>query len=133
VRNAVSYSTEFVEGGVIHVGTGVVDGAEIIAAAIEEHRLEDRARRLRFGLVDLTDVTDLQVTSEHVRRIALENLTLAKLTPGAVVAVAAPSDVAFGMARMWQTFASRTGWQILIVRSKAAATEWLRGRLGRDI
>jgi len=131
--NGVPYSTEFVEDGVIHLGTGVVEGAEIIAAAVEEHRIDDRARRLKFGLVDLTDVTDLRVTSEQVRRVAEENLMLSKLAPGAVVAVVAPSDLMFGMARMWQAFASRTEWQIQIVRSRAAATAWLRDRLGRDV
>ena len=63
----MSYTTEFIDGGrgVLHVGTGVVHGDEIHAGAMEDHRVEARARARRVGRVDQTDLTEQRNTSEH--------------------------------------------------------------------
>jgi hypothetical protein len=127
----VPFSTEFLEGGVIQVGTGVVFGAEILEAAVELYRLEDRARdHLRVDRLH-----GRHPVSGHGRAGAPHRggEPLFGQTPRAVVAVVAPGDTVFGMARMWQAFANKTGWEIEIVWSKPAATVWLRSRLGRDV
>jgi hypothetical protein len=129
----MSYTTEFIDDGrgVLHVGTGVVHGDEIHAGAMEDHRVEARARALRFGLVDLTDVTELRITSEHVRAIAAESHITARLAPHVSVAIVAPRDSIYGMARMWEILVEGTGWDIRIVRLREEALEWLRPvRLG---
>jgi hypothetical protein len=46
--------------------------------------------------------------------------------PNMLVAIAAPRDYAFGMARMWQAFVEDTGWNTAVFRSRAAASDWLR-------
>jgi len=108
----MSYTTEFIDDGrgVLHVGTGVVHGDEIHAGAMEDHRVEARARALRFGLVDLTDVTELRITSEDVRAIAAESHITARLAPHVSVAIVAPRDSIYGMARMWEILVEGTGW-----------------------
>ena len=124
----MSYTTEFIDGGrgVLHVGTGVVHGDEIHAGAMEDHRVEARARALRFGLVDLTDVTELRITSEHVRAIAAESHITARLASHVSVAIVAPRDAIYGMARMWEILVEGTGWDIRIVRLREEALDWLR-------
>ncbi len=124
----MSYSTEFIDDGrgVLHVGTGIVHGDEIHAGSMEEHRVESRARALRFGLVDLTDVTELRITSEDVRAIAAECHITARLAPHAAVAIVAPRDALYGMARMWEILVEGTGWDIRIVRLREEALDWLR-------
>lgn len=124
----MTYQVEFKhEGTGFHLtGFATVLGSEIIAAAAEAHRDEARARRLRYALVDLADLTEFRVATEEVRLIVAEDMITARLAPRIVVAIVAPRDYAFGMARMWQVFAEDTGWTTQVFRGRAEAIEWLR-------
>jgi len=112
--------------GVSHRGEGVVTGAEVIAAAAEHHRLEERARKLRYGFVDFSQVSELRVSAAEVQAIADEDRMTAALTPNAVVAVIAPLDHAFGVSRMWETLMDATKWTTRIFRDRDEALAWLR-------
>jgi hypothetical protein len=122
------YQVEFVAGGTgIHLtGAGTVLGSEIVAGAFEAHRDPVRARGLRYALVDLTELTVLQITTEEIRQVVAEDKITAKFAPGAFVAIVAPRDYVFGMARMWQAFAEVTGWETAVFRDRAEAIEWLK-------
>jgi len=115
--------------GLHQVGEGVVTGAEILAAAASIAQAGDRARKIRFSLVDLTAVTDFRVNPDDIRLISRQGATIALLTPTAVVAIVAPMDDAFGLSRMWQTLVEDTGWQTAVFRERAQAVTWLRDRI----
>ena len=127
----MAYSTEYTSDGlgVLHRGEGVVTGAEIIAGAAEHHRLEERARKLRYGVVDFSDVKELQVSAAEVNAIADEDRMTASLTPHVVVAVIAPLDHAFGVSRMWETLMDATKWNTRIFRDRDEALAWLRKQI----
>jgi len=42
------------------------------------------------------------------------------------VAVVAPLDFGFGLFRMWEVFAEKTGWRISVFRSRALADPWVQ-------
>jgi hypothetical protein len=120
------YTIECVDGGrgVRSVGSGVVTGAEIRAALAEiVGRNLERARGLRYAVVDLTGVTELRVTPTDVRRIAAEDRALQAVTPVGVVAVIAAQDHVFGMARMWETLVEN-GWETHVFRAAGEADAW---------
>lgn len=127
----MAYSTEYTPDGlgVIHRGEGIVAGAEVIAASADHHRLEERGRRLRYGVVDFTKVTELRVSAAEAQAIAEEDRLTAALTPDVAVAVIAPQDHVFGMARMWETLAESTGWTTRVFRDRDEAVAWLREQL----
>jgi hypothetical protein len=127
----MAYFTEYTADGlgVLHRGEGVVNGADVVAASVEHHRLEERARRLRYGFVDFSQVTELRISAAEVEAIAGENRRTAALAPNVVVAVLAPMDHAFGLSRMWETFAEVTGWSTRVFRDRVEALAWLRERI----
>src|SRR5207342_1847495 len=96
--------------GILYEGSGHLTGAEIIAAKRELLANEARVRQLTFGIVSLVDVTDFLITLDDIRELARIDEQLARLTPRAAVAVVAPRDHDFGMARMWQAVAEVPGW-----------------------
>ena len=124
----MAYFTEYTSDGtgVLHRGEGIVTGADLIAAAAEHHRLEERARKLRYGVVDFTDATEIQISATEAQLIAEEDKITAALSPLAIVAVIAPQDHVFGMSRMWETFAEATGWSTRVFRGRDEALAWLR-------
>lgn len=123
------FSTEYVgEGrGVRLVGTGLLTGQEILEAKQGLLRSPDRIKGLAYGLVDMTDVTELQITRDDVLEFVAVDVQIAALVPRVLaVAVVAPGDLAFGLARMWEAFAEVTGWNTHVFRSRAEAEPWLR-------
>jgi hypothetical protein len=127
------YTHAFVENGTgLHrTGSGLVTGREMVAEAYALHREAGSLQHLKYGLVDLSDVTEFDVTPDDMRALALAVETTARIAPaGLAVAIVAPSDYAYGHARIFEGHV-KTGWKIRICRSRAEAEEWLQHRLRR--
>jgi len=122
------YSTEFIDDGrgVIHIGEGVLTGAELIEGALLVRAEIERHAVLEYGLTDLSGVGELSVTPEDLRRLADEHMVTARQLPNAVAAVIATSDHIYGMARMWEAYADPTRWTTRVFRDRASAEVWLR-------
>jgi len=125
------YETFYVDSGkgVHKYGRGVVTSTEMLSASLRESSDEERSRKLRYGLVDFSETTDLQITPEVIRQLVEINRKLASYTPGAFVAIVAPTDFPYAMARLWQTFSQDLGWSANVFHSRPAAIGWLRKQL----
>lgn len=125
------YSMNFTKDGkgVLRKGSGVLKGQEIIDGGLALLADEDRLRGLAYGRVDFTEVTNIEITPDDIHRIVDTNKRMAKLNPRAVVAIIAPGDAVFGIARMWETLAETTGWKTKVVRTAAEADTWLEAEL----
>ena len=53
------------------------------------------------------------------------NIAMSKVVGVIGVAIIAPQDAPFGMARMWEAFAHDTGWQTQVFHDRPAADLWL--------
>jgi hypothetical protein len=52
---------------------------------------------------------------------------IASLVPsGTIFAVIAGSDFAFGLARIWESFIERTGWETMTFRTRWKAESWIK-------
>lgn len=120
--------TEFVDDGrgVFTTFYGILTGEEIFADAIESNRDEERTKKFTYSLTDMSGITEFRVTAEEVRLIADYNFKISSLVSRAHVAIVASTPVTYGMARMWQTVAGKTGWNIMVFHSKPEALDWLR-------
>jgi NAD-dependent oxidoreductase involved in siderophore biosynthesis len=125
---------KFVEDGkgVVFEGAGLLTEEELVMARAACQSDPEAMLRAAFALVDLEHVSELRLDHEGVRRLVTIDQRLAKLAAGMTVAIVAPSDHTFGIARMWQTLAEQTGWPIRIVRSRSEAERWIDQMLGRE-
>ena len=125
------YLSQFLDEGraILHIGTGTVTGAEILERVIEDHRLGERLRAVRYALVDLSGATAVEVTAAEIQRIAAEHRQMTSFMPQVAIAVISPQDIGFGMARMWEAFVADTGWMTRVFRAREEATAWLAERL----
>ncbi len=64
-----------------------------------------------------------------IRRIVEMNRKTALLTPGALVAIVAPSPLPYAMARLWHTLADNIGWKAGVFHARPDAIAWLRKEL----
>ena len=120
---------------------GRVDAREVLAA-YEGYFEPERVRRRLYVFADFTALTELAAGSDIVQLVARAGDGATEYYPrfGAVAVVGA-SDLAFGMARMWEGHVSqRLGqveWSTSATRSRDEATRWLcevmRNRHGLDV
>jgi len=68
-------------------------------------------------ITDFTQVTQFNISSSEIRSVADTESPLAD----AMRVMVAPSDIAYGTSRMFQSLASRTRPNITVVRSLAEA------------
>lgn len=100
---------------------GDVDGAEIVA--IDE---EMRARIIRLqpaaGISDLSPVQNFNVPAQVMRSAALQAAPYPPETPRFIVA---PSDLMYGMSRMYELVANHPAGKLEVVRSREEALKRL--------
>lgn len=119
---------EFVEDGrgLVFSGSGVLTGQEILEAKEALAADEVPLRTVKFALVLLEDVTAVDVTIGDLRAAAIVDRRLARMMPNAAVAIVAPRDHDFGIARMWEAIADVPEWTTYVFRSREEADAWLR-------
>jgi len=123
------YSFYFVDrgAGMVQLGEDVITAGEVMETARALNRAPDAMRQLRFALLDFTRASELLISGEELRDVVAENEITSKLVSPGLIAIVAPKDQIYGLARMWQVFVEKLNWNVGIFRTKPEAVEWLRG------
>jgi hypothetical protein len=129
MENDMPYSTEVIDGGrgILHVGRGIVSGEELLASANGILEMVKGGSSPSYALADLSEVADLCVSTEEIKRNAEINIQISKYIRNGKVAIVAPRDNIYGIARMWQAYSEETSWITRVFRSKSEAIEWIKG------
>lgn len=128
----MAYVTRYFDDGtgLLRIGSGIVTAEEIVAESRKLQADPERARKITHALVDFTEVTELRISLEEARQVAETSKQLARVAPGCVVSVAAPSDHVFGVARQWESLVDEeAGWVTRVFRTRPEAEAWLRAQL----
>ena len=114
--------------GIEFIGSGVVTGAEIKEARQEIYR-DEVLQKLRYQIVDRTDITEFDVSNEDIRSMAEKDKTIAKDHPDIVVAIVSASDLQYGISRMYQAHAGESAFVTEIFRDRESADKWIESQL----
>ena len=107
--------------GLILSCSGVLTGDELIK--MKKGLITEQNRGRRYHIADLTAVAKFHITTSEIQAIVEVDKRLAEIAQrGMPVAVVAEDDLGFGLARMWEAFASNaTGWRTMVFRSRKDA------------
>lgn len=111
--------------GIVHAGSGVVTGEEMVAASLTAAQLVQNTENFQYEVSDFTDATELRVKPEHVKKIAQIDRIAAQSRPRAIVVIVAPQNFSYDLARAWQGLVSDLGWTIYIARDRSEGVRWL--------
>lgn len=107
--------------------SGPLDGSALCQAKIGLNERFPQISQWYFGLVDLSAVTDFNISAADIDRLAEMDRKLAQFTrPGLPVAIVVQGDLGFGISRMWQASSEPTGWETQVFRERPRAIAWLR-------
>jgi hypothetical protein len=106
------------------VFTGEVTGSEF--AELMEKYFHEPSSALPLGLFDLSDVTIVDVAAGSVREAArrAEQYVDSRLE-GGKLAIIAPRDLLFGMARMYEILRGDSPVEVRVFRERDEAESWL--------
>ena len=106
------------------VGSGTVKASEIFEAkaTLDLNRL----KAVLFAIVDFQETQELDLTMNEIRDLARVEETLSQSAPNTCVAIVAPKDPHFGLARMWEIFVETSGWKTGVFRTFKEACCWAR-------
>ena len=125
------YSFRFTDDGrgIVHTGSGTVTGDDIVACHLARNREGPRLTGQEYGLTDFHQVTTLSLTMQDIQNIVAVDHAAVPLVGRAIsVAIVAPSDLSYGMSRMWEALVEQFGWATHVFRTRAEAVAWLRER-----
>ena len=117
--------------GVEFIGSGVVTGADIIAANKEIYRNENFYRQ-KYQLVDRTKCTKYQVSHEEII-IAEQDKVAAKTNPNIIIAFISTSPLQYGISRMYQAYVGDDGFLTEVFRDRKSAEKWIEEQLKNQL
>lgn len=117
---------------------GAVDGSTLVARN-REALADPRFADVRGQLCDMERVEAFDISRGQIRTIVELDLRASTLAPRcSKVAIAAPDDLIFGFARMYELILDGRvpGWEVGVFHTRAEAATWLGvvdpGRSGDD-
>ena len=121
---------KYIAGGICveFIGSGVVTGADIIAANKEIYRNENFSRQ-RYQIVDRTKCTEYRVSHEEIRIIAEQDKAASKTNPNIIVSLISTTDLQYGISRMYQAHVGDSGFLTEIFRDRQSTVEWIKNQL----
>lgn len=122
------YLTELTEDymGVIHTGTGVVTGEEVLRGCQSVSQLVENTENFHYKFVDLAEATGIEMTEEDLQEIVAVDRMMAYFRPHATVVIVAPDERLFAVAKQWENLVGDLGWATHVSRERSEALAWLQ-------
>ncbi len=122
------YETELTDDcmGVVHRGSGMVTGAEILRGSLAVSQLVQNTENFHYEFVDLSEATGIQITDFQLKQITTVDRMTAFFRPRATVVVVAPDERLFSIAKQWESRVQGLGWNTHVSRSRTEAKNWLK-------
>ena len=117
------------EGGVFIKYYGIVTDSDIIDSMKDRFSSDDKISSYRYAITDCTSVEKFDVSPEVIKKSAEVSKKVSMINKNIVVVAIMPTNLEFGMGRMWQAYSYETGWKTGIVRTKDEADIWLKENL----
>lgn len=117
---------EFRPNGVIVWHSGVISAKELFQTNTEIYS-HNYLEGLQFQLIELSEVIEFNVSSEDMNRLADMDINMEK-DRKQFACVVAPSDLLFGLARIWNTQSEDSDFETNVVHSMDEAISWFESK-----
>ncbi|SHO53501.1 hypothetical protein [Desulfopila aestuarii] len=113
------------DGGVYLYGSGCLTYSDIVDANNVLYATPDKIKGLAYQLCDYSDVTEVNLTSKEIEKLALQDSKAAMLNPAMLIAVVGNQDLVYGLLRMWEAYATSPSFETNAFRTVEDAKTWI--------
>jgi len=122
----ISYQTD---GGVLTTYSGIVTDNDMFCCIKERTSSHDDLEKYRYFLSDFTDVDKFDVSSGAIKTIADLTVQASMVNESLIIVVIVPTDLEYGMARMWSAYSDESNLRLYMARTKEEALKYLNEQL----
>ena len=83
----------------------------------------------KYQIIDFTNCSSFDLSSSDMQEIARIDIAASETNSDIKIAIVAPTDVAFGMSRLYEVYADETGFDIMVFRNAKDAETWIQEKL----
>lgn len=112
---------------------GMLTDKLLIECTKERYSSEERNSNFKYILNDYSDCTEINISTGAVIAVANMAIEVSRINQNIVIAAAMPTDLIFGLGRMWQAYADETGWNSHAFHSRQEAETWICEQLNQDL
>jgi hypothetical protein len=114
--------------GVVLYHEDVVTGDELFNTISSVYN-DDKYLTLKYWIGDRTGCTEFLPDANYFKKIAELNKKESLRNPEMLLALIAPTDLQFGMSRMFEVFADESLFRTKVFRDRNTAEKWIRQEL----
>ena len=119
--------------GNVIIGEGFLSSKEYYNSLTEHLSKPDKQlHKYIYSILDFTQVTNYQIKLTDIHKIATQSIHVSKINPHVIVGIAASSSINFGIARIWASLASTTGWTIKVFRNRNDLDLWIQQKIKKQ-
>lgn len=127
----VSY--EYTDDGGIHVvGTGILTIVDIRELQATVYETPKHTKAIRYMFNDFTGVEHFDLSMEDMRQIADRAKDASKINPATIRVNVLPTDLGFGLGRMWEALTGGEENKVANFRDIEDAKAWLKDKLTKE-
>lgn len=119
----MGYATEWEDHGVVWRYWGQVDGEELLHSNMEIYG-DERFDALKYQIVDLTRITEFNVTRDDMMTIAAYDKAAAMSNPRIRIAVVTHHTAARTLTRLYETTNTESPWTVRLFEDLNEARRW---------
>jgi len=86
----------------------------------------------KYQIIDFSETTAVDVSSSDVKEVVSMNKEGLRLNSDFKLAIVAPTDLLFGMSRIYKAYGESIGFKISVFRDKENSELWLQRQLNSD-
>ena len=79
----------------------------------------------KYQILDFSQCTDFELSSDDINNLSQLAINASKINPNIIMAIIAPTDLVFGMSRVYEVYAEESGFKIKVFREKSQAESWV--------
>lgn len=122
----MAFEVKFIDGGegLVFIASGKAHASELIAINREIYS-EAYLMKQKYQLVDLTGAEEIEVDERDIKQLADMDKEAAAINPEIKIAVVAPGDLEYGLARMWLAHVDEGELESRVFRTREEADRWI--------
>jgi hypothetical protein len=128
----MAYKIEYDEnaGGITTIFSGTVTDEDLINSGRDKITQIDKVKTYKYLVSDFSDVDEFKITPDGIRANAKIAIHASKYHSRVLLVAILPTDLEYGMGRMWQVYSEESGMTTFMARSHQEADYWLKQKLG---
>jgi len=120
----VSFTFENDGRGVVVTAVGEILDGELAGVSNSVYRPEVLAK-LKYKIVDLTNVDSVNTTPEQIQLLAAKNISAARESDGLAMAIIVSNGLMESLVRLWRFYAQDEMLQVSVFKDHESAISWL--------